>query len=449
MTNLTQSLRTLPPRQVLLLALQEKAKRRKMTSDLADADSSPRISDTNSLVLDKNHPLSDLLYKKARNKVYWGGRGAAKTMGIAEALIRRASVEPLQVLCTREYQTTIRDSSHKTLKEMIRRLKLERWFTVTQEGIRSTAGASFIFKGLYNNEAGIKGTDSIDICWVAEAQNVSDTSLRSLAPTMRNPGSELWFDYNLIDVEQPVHQRFVIKGRPNSIVHKINYDSNPFFPDELREEMEADKAENYSLYEHIWLGEALKIDNSIVYSGKYQELEFADDLWRQAERLHFGLDFGFSQDPLAGVRMFILGTDLYIEHEAYAVGIELDDMPGYLRKCLPDVQGWTIKADGSRPETISHLNRHGIACAAAEKWQGCVEDGVQHIRGFSHIYVHPRCVNTLREFRQYRHKVDRITGEVLPIIIDKNNHAMDGVRYGLDGYIQRSGALGMWARLST
>jgi phage terminase large subunit len=447
MTNLTQSLRTLPPRQVLLLALQEKAKRRKMHLDSLAANSLPTISDHNSLVLDPKHPLYDLLHTKARNKVYWGGRGAAKTTGIAEALIRKASVEPIRVLCTREFQTTIKDSSHKTLKDMITRLKLDRWFSVTQEGIKSTAGAEFIFKGLYNNEAGIKGTEGIDICWVAEAQNVTATSWKNLAPTIRKPGSEIWVDYNLIDIDQPVHQRYVINGRPNSIVHKINYDSNPYFPAELREEMEADKAESQSMYEHIWLGEPLKIDNSIVYNGKYQELDFPDDLWKKADRLMFGLDFGFSQDPLAGLRMFELENCLYIEYEAYGTGIEIDEMPDYLKRCLPELEGWTVKADGSRPETISHLNRHGVACAGAEKWQGCVEDGVSHIKGYKKIYVHPRCVKTLAEFRNYRFKVDRITKEVLPIIVDKHNHSMDAMRYGHDGRIQRSGALGMWARL--
>lgn len=447
MTNLINSLRTLPAQQVLLLALQERARRKTILRQQRVESSLPRISNTTSLVLDRNHPLSDLLFKKARYKVYWGGRGSGKTVGIAEALIRRASVEPIRVLCAREYQTTIKDSSHKTLKDMIARLGVGQYFHVTQEGITSTAGAEFIFKGLYNNEQGIKSTEGIDICWVAESQTVSDMSWRTLSPTIRKPGSEIWTDYNLVDIEQPTHQRFVIRGRSNAIVHKLNYDSNPYFPDELREEMEDDKADNYSLYEHIWLGEPLKIDNSIVYSGKYQELEFADDLWEQAERLHFGLDFGFSQDPLALVRKFILGRDLYISHEAYGVGIELDEMPDFLKR-VPGVGSWTIKADGSRPETISHLNRHGVPCVAAEKWQGCVEDGVQHIRGYQNIYVHPRCPNTLREFRRYRHKVDKVTKEVLPIIIDKDNHAMDAIRYGHDGLIQRSGALGMWARLS-
>ena len=123
-------------------------------------------------------------------------------------------------------------------------------------------------------------------------------------------------------------------------------------------------------------------------------------------------------------------------------------MADYLRACLPHLESWTVKGDNSRPETISHLNRHGVSCAGAEKWEGCVQDGITHVRGFDHIYVHPRCTHTLSEFRRYRFKVDRDTKEVLPLIIDKHNHAMDAIRYGLDGYIQRRGAYAQWAKLA-
>lgn len=414
--------------------------------------------DVPSLVLNKDHVLSDLYYKKARYKVYWGGRGSAKSWGFAEALIRLAAAGALRILCVREFQNSIKDSSHKILKDTISRLGLDSWFTVTGDSIKSRTGSEFIFKGLHNNEEGIKSTEGIDICWVEEAQTVSAISWRTLSPTMRKPGSEIWVSYNLNDESDATHQRFVINKRSRSIVHKINYDSNPYFSEELREEMEDDKAADFHLYEHIWLGMPLRISNAVVLSGKYRVEEFDDELWREADRLHFGADFGFAQDPATLLRMFVLndanGKDrrLYISHEAYGVGVEIDDYEAFY-DAIPGSREWPIKADGARPEVISHIRRKGFTISAAEKWDGSVKDGIAHLRGFKEIVIHTRCVETANEARLYRYKVDKNIvdshgqPQVLPVLIDKNNHCIDGMRYGLDGYIQRSGAIGIWERL--
>ena len=425
---------------------------------------SPTFKEVPSLVLNKDHVLSDLYYKKAPYKVYWGGRGSAKSWGFAEALIRLSSALPLRILCTREHQNTIKDSSHKLLKDTITRLGMEAWFTVTADSIKSRVGAEFLFKGLYNNEEGIKSTEGVDICWVEEAQTVRELSWQTLLPTIRKDTSEIWISYNLIDENDATHQRFVVNPRSGSIVHKLNYDGNPYFSGKLRQDMEDDRKNDFHLYEHIWLGMPRKISNSMILSGKYVVEEFPADLWKNADRLLFGNDFGFAQDPLALVRGFILedhakgvvvpkGTrTLYIEFEAGGVGVELDEM-AELYDSVPEARNWPIKADGSRPETISHMRRRGFNISAADKWDGCVKDGIAHLRGFTRIVIHPRCTRTAEEARLYSYKVDKHQLDdrgqpmVLPIIVDKHNHYIDAIRYALDGYIQRSGAMGVWGKL--
>ncbi len=479
------SLRSLPPKQALILALAEKARREKIRRNREAAlnsnpDVRPEFKEGPSLVLNRSHPLSGLYYKKKRYKIVWGGRGSAKSWGIAEALIRLTAALPLRVLCTREYQNSIKDSSHKLLKDTIERLGMESWFTVTDSSIKSRTGAEFIFKGLHGNEEGIKSTEGIDICWVEEAQTVTNASWKSLIPTVRGDDAEIWVSFNLITEDDSTFQRMVVRpmklaAEANDevfdlndalymgsfenrryLIHKINYDSNPYFPQVLREEMEEDKATDYHMYEHIWLGLPLRISNAIILSGKYRVEEFDDDLWKQADRLHFGADFGFAQDPSTLIRFFILERggkrSLYIEYEAYATGVELDEMADFY-DTVPGSRDWPIKADSARPETISHIRRKGFSISAAEKWDGSVKDGISHLRGFAEIVIHPRCVNTAREARLWRYKVDKKQTDehgnpmVLPIVVDKDNHAWDGVRYGLDGYIQRSGSLGVWSRL--
>jgi len=421
------------------------------------ANDLPQFVDGPSLVLDRDHPLSDLYYKKAPYKIYWGGRGSAKSWGVAEALVRLTAALPLRVLCTREYQVSIKDSSHKLLKDTIDRLGMQAWFTVTGDSIRSRSGAEFIFKGLHNNEQGIRSMEGIDITWVEEGQTVSVGSWRSLTPTVRRkPGAEIWVTFNLIDENDATYQRFVANPRPGSIIHKVNYDSNPYFPDGLREEMETDRENDYHLYEHIWLGMPLRVSNAVIMSGKYVVRDFDEELWREADRLLYGADFGFAQDPNTLIRMFIIerpnSKKLYIEYEAYGNKVELNEMEQFYAQ-VPGSKDWPIKADSARPETISHLRGYGFNISAAEKWDGSVKDGIAHLRGFDQIVIHPRCVKTAEEARLYRYKVDKNVvdqygqPQVLPIVVDKHNHCWDAIRYGLDGYIQRSGAMGVWAKI--
>jgi phage terminase large subunit len=401
-----------------------------------------------SLVMDPTHRLYCLLHQRARYKVLWGGRASAKSWGVAEALIRRAAKEPIRVLCAREFQNSIRDSSHKLLKDTIDRLGLKAYFDVTREAIVSASGAEFLFKGLFNNEQTIKSTEGVDICWVEEAQTVSKTSWDTLDPTIRKPGSELWVTYNLLTMDDATHNRFVLHERSDSLVYKLNFDSNPFFWESpLVKVMEDDKRDNFHLYEHIWLGMPLTIDDSIVFSGKYVSETFPEDLWQKAERLHFGADFGYAADPSTLIREFVWDDTLFIEHEAWGQKVELDEF-GEFYGSVPESHNWPIYADCARPETISHIRRNwGFNVIPCDKWQGCVEDGIAHIRKFKKIVVHPRCPKTLEEMRLYSYKVDRITKEVLPILIDRNNHCCDGIRYGLNGHIQKSGELGVWERL--
>lgn len=502
MTISMQSLRGLPPRQALALALAEKVRRTKarqakdalQESRLAAASTSeeleeqpdggyapPAPKDVPSVVLDRSHPISDLYYKKARWKIYWGGRGSVKSWGSAEALIRLASALPLRIVCSREFMNSIKQSSHKLLKDTIYRLGLDSWFTVTEKTITSRSGAEFMFLGLHNNEQTVRSTEGVDIWLIEEAQSVSNTSLQALEPTVRKAGSEIWALYNLMEETDPIHVLMLqliadgARERGEAIIHNINYDSNPFFEQtELASQMRRMKKMDQDLYEHVWMGKPRKRSNAIVLSGKYVVEDFPDDLWRKAERLHYGADFGFADDPSTLIRFFMLPVDqmdgkpvydLYIEYEAYGHHVEIVDMehfyaggesrvtPNLEFEGVPEARNWPIKADCARPETISAVRGQGFNVSGAEKWPGSVEDGIAHLRSFRRIVIHTRCAKTAEEAYLWRYKVDPkqtdANGQalVLPVLVDRNNHCWDAIRYGLDGHIQRGGAMGVWTRL--
>ena len=245
---------------------------------------------------------------------------------------------------------------------------------------------------------------------------------QKLTPIVREDNSEIWVTWNPETKGSPTDLRFRQNPPENSAIVELNYNDNPFFPDVLEQERLNDLARlDYATYDCILKGTYLENSEKQVLHGKYVIQEFDDDLYKKADRLLFGGDFGYANDPNTLIRSFILNDCLYIEYEAYGVHVELDEIPSFYDS-VPESRKWAIKGDCSRPETISHIKREGFNISAAKKWQGSVEDGIAFLRGFKKIIIHPRCKHTAEEARLYSYKTDRTTGEVLPIIEDKNNH---------------------------
>jgi phage terminase large subunit len=449
MQNLTRSLLALPPKQRLALALVERARRVKQRQQLQPQQppQPPPFASHSSLLTLEGHPFQDLL-KPAPYKSYRGGRDAAKSWAFAEAIIRRMTYSPIRVLCTREFQNSVSDSVHRLLTDTIIRLGLTSWFDVTRDSIRSRVGAYTIYKGLRHNINEIKSLEGVDIAWVEEAQNTSQESLDILDPTIRKEGSELWFSWNVVAEDDPIYKYCVLTPPPGMISHIVNYDQNPYLSKRSAARIAHLKEVDFDSYEHVYMGRAKKLNDSIILAGRYKVEGFSDELWKQAERLLYGADFGFARDPNTLNRAFILGNTLYCDYEAHGVGVELTEMDQFWGS-IPEVRnGWPIKCDNARPETISYMKGFGYNASAAEKWKGSVEDGIAHLKGFDKIVIHERCKETAQEARLYSYKKDRMTGEVLPVIVDKWNHHIDGLRYSLDGYIQARGGLGLWEKLA-
>ena len=370
--------------------------------------------------------------KQARFRVWYGGRGSAKSWSIARALLVLASSKPLRILCTRQYQISIADSSKRLLDDQIGLLGLSSFFDSTKTEIRGKNGSIFIFRGLQNiNE--IKSLEGVNICWVEEAEKISDESLDMLIPTIRAPDSQLWFSFNPYLKNDPMMSRFIYTTPPGAIVEKVNWHDNPWFPEVLKIEMEHDRATNYDRWLWVWEGQPRGLSDAQVFKGKFAVESFETP--GDAEFYH-GLDFGFAQDPNAAIRCFVQGSKLYIDMETGGLGIDIDDMPQMLG-AIPTFVKWKSYADCARPETISYLNRHGFPMVKpVPKWQGSVEDGIEYLKSFEKIVVHPRCKHVIEELELYQYKQDRITSEVLPIIVDKNNHWMDALRYAVNDLIK-------------
>jgi phage terminase large subunit len=371
-----------------------------------------------------------------RYKIAWGGRGSGKSYSFARMLVVRAAVRPIRALCGRELQSSISDSVHALLSDQIKALGLSSQFDVQAQRIYSRVGSEIMFRGLrgMNNDASaLKSLEGVDICWLEEAQCISQRSFQTLTPTIRKKGAEIWATFNPDQKTDPIYT-LAMNPPPGSVVRKVNYDENPWFSETSLEQERAWMARtDPDAYAHVWLGECRKHTDAQVLKGKYtiEAFETPTDV----ERFFYGADWGFSQDPTAIVRCFIRDNRLYIDHEQWGIGVELEDLPAMFDR-MPDIRRWPVKADAARPETISFMKRRGFNIAAARKWKGSVEDGIAYLRSFDKIVIHERCKHAAEEARLYSYKTDKKSSDILNDIIDKNNHVIDGLRYSLDGYIK-------------
>lgn len=374
-----------------------------------------------------------------RYRVFRGGRGSGKSYQVAKMLAIFGATQRLTILAAREFQNSVKRSFHAELKNAI---NSDPWLSsVYDVGIdylrHKTNGTEFLFAGLRNNIDSIKSTAHIDVCIVEESETVPHQSWVDLLPTVRADSSEIWIIYNQRRRDSWVAETFDNEQLPpRTIIAELNYCDNPWFPAVLEEQrLDNKKHLDPALYRHIWEGAYYEVSDAQVFAGRYEVAEFEPErLWDGA---YFGLDFGFSQDETAGVKCWVYDGVLYIEHELYQKRLELDDTVQAMIECLPDVERYTVRADNARPESISYLKRHGIhGIVSCKKGKGSVEDGVEFIKSFRRIVIHPRCVNTVSEFDLYSYKIDRLSGAVLPILVDKYNHAIDALRYALEPIMQ-------------
>lgn len=369
-----------------------------------------------------------------RYRVAYGGRGSAKSWQFARALLVHGLSQPLRILCAREYQASIRDSVHRVLADQVALLGLSDFYAVQESAILGANGTEFLFKGLRRDIAQIKSTEGIDVCWVEEAEAVSDSSWRTLIPTVRKPGSEIWVSFNPALADDPTYVRFVAQPPERSVVRKVSYTDNPWFPDVLREEADALRRNDPEAYAHVWGGEPWARTDAQVLAGKWVVEDFVPDAtWGDPL---FGADWGFASDPTILVKVWVRDRMLWVEYDAGQPQLDTD---GIVRTfdAVPDARRYVIRGDSARPETIAELNKRGFRVTAAAKWPGSVEDGIQHLRSYERIVLHPRCKRALEEARLWRYKTDPRTEDVLPKLVDAHNHVWDAVRYALGPMIKK------------
>lgn len=363
---------------------------------------------------------------------------SGKSHFFAELLVEAMVLNPnTSVVCIREIQKSLKFSAKRLIEQKIEYLGVSNLFSITLTEIRAKEGNGVIlFQGMQDHTAdSIKSLEGFDIAWVEEAQNLSARSLQLLRPTIRKEGSEIWFSWNPERPTDPVDAFFQNKSSDMILVH-VNSEQNPFLPETLRKERDADRLRmSPEDYDHVWNGAYNEKSDALVFKDKYEVDDFEpQEDWTRLQ----GLDWGFSQDPTVAVELYVNDDVLYIRREAGKVGLELDETVPFILQTIPDFDKFTIRADNARPESISHVKRKGFSKIKGEP-KLRIEEGINFMRNFDRIVIHLDCKGVIKEFGLYSYKIDKRSGDILPVIVDENNHYIDAIRYALYPLITKRG----------
>lgn len=370
------------------------------------------------------------LFQPYRYKALYGGRGTAKSYGISTVLALISHQSRKRIVCGRQFQNSIRDSSKSTIEGRIRALGIESEYGITHnEIVHKRTGSRFTFVGLERNKESIKSLDDVDIFWIEEARNVSLASLEVLIPTIRKPGAEIWASWNPVLPDDPIDDFFRGAHPPrNSYVRRVTVEDNPwFYQTSMVDEMERLKKANYRRYKHVWGGEYDELDDSRIFNNwSVGRMPISDK-----DRPYFGMDFGFSGDPSALMKLYVFEKEktVYISQEMYGRHT-LRDLPEMMGT-VDEVRKYPIVCDNSRPEDIQFLRTKGFNCVASKKGSGSIKTGITWLLGYK-IVIAPECVNMQNEARLYSWQTEKLTGKVLPVTCDNDNHGWDAVRYATE-----------------
>lgn len=385
------------------------------------------------------------LFSPHRYKVARGGRGSGKSWSFARALIVRAVQKPTRILCTREIQKSIQQSVHQLLSDQIAAMGLSDEFEILNTEIRCKNGSTFYFSGLSDVTAtALKSFEGVDIVWCEEAQAISDKSWRTLIPTIRKEGSEIWVTYNPELETDPTHERFVTSPPPDCVSVSMNWSDNPWFPAVLEQErVHAQATMRAEDYNHVWEGQCKPAVEGAIYfeamsatvnAGRIREVPHDASL-----KTHIIFDLGMAdsmtlilvQKMASELRVihYIEGTQrILADYSSELRSLRLDDQPmNWGNIYLPHDGFHTRHQTGKDDATVLR----GLGWDVQPVPNTGVNTGIDRAREvFPRVYFHKTRTERLIEcLKRYRWNISQKTGQGVTPLHDQYSHGADCFRY--------------------
>jgi phage terminase large subunit len=362
----------------------------------------------------------DGMFAPAPYKVFYGGRGGAKSHSIARALLAIGCSKKIRVLCCREFQASMSDSVHKLLKDIIYDYGLSKFYTVYNNSIIGLNGSEFLFVGLGRNVASIKSIERITHCWVEEAQTITQASLDVLLPTIRAENAEIWFSLNPIMETDPVYSTFIKEPPPNTLLFPINWKDNPWFPNVLLNQMEEAYRRDPTSAENIWGGIPKSSVDGAIYAGEMQmllrEQRICKVPYDPVLPVNTYWDLGFNDTTAVWFGQHTPNEHRFIDYYE-ASGMALPNYVKMLREkpyiygehFLPhDVEVSELSTGRSRLATLKSLGMNNITVVPRIE---NLLDGIEATRQMFHKcwFDGERCAEGLKALKAYQRKFNEET----------------------------------------
>lgn len=385
-------------------------------------------------------PAFEPLLEAHRYKVFYGGRGSAKSWTFATVLVAKAASQPLRVLCARESMNSIRESVHELLATRIRALSLESpdQYTIGDSYIRHANGSEFLHAGLRQNVSKVRSLEAVDICWCEEAANILKHSWEVLIPTIRKDNSEIWVSFNPELETDATYTRFVLNPPTDAIVQHVTWRDNPWFPTTLRQEMEDLQRKDPDAYAHVYGGECRYVLDGAIYA---KELREAQDEGRitqlnydPTKPVDVYVDLGYADSTALWLCQHIASEIRfidYIEDTQRPFSDYLHDLHSrpYLYRTLWLPHDAKAKSLGTGRSIEEIARNAGWRVRIVPRLT--VADGINATRTLFPVmwFDKSKCSDGLQNLRRYRYDVDAEGRFSRNPLHDDASHGADALRY--------------------
>lgn len=384
-------------------------------------------------------------------QIIYGGASSGKSFAVAQRVVLD-TLRGKNTLIVRKTSNSLKTSCFNEIVSKISDFNLMPYFNISKTDFTITCTANnkqIIFKGLDDPEK-IKSTKPIngvltDI-WIEEATQASYDDYMLLKTRLRGRTKfkkKITMTFNPILKTHWIYKKFfegywqddkqyIAKPTGGRSILKTTYKDNNFL---TKDDIQRLEAETDPYYRNVYL----EGNWGVLVGAVFNNFVVEDFDPESFDTYRFGIDWGFAEDPFACVKVAIdlPRRKLYVCEEIYERHLTNDQA---IPRVKAMVGNYVVWCDSAEPKSVTEFRYKGINAREVKKGAGSVEQGVNFIKRFQ-VIIHPSCINTLAEFNAYRYKEDRKTGEVLPEIVDKDNHIIDAIRYSLSSDFEMKGTI--------
>ena len=386
-----------------------------------------------------------------------GSAGSGKSVDTAQNYILRLMQDKgRNLVCIRKSDITNRDSTFAELTGAIYRMfgdQAERYWQINMSPLQLTCkanGNKIIFRGM-NDDKQREKLKSITFqrgkltdVWCEEATELTQADVEIIDDRLRGelpPGQfyQIRMTFNPVNKNHWIKKVFFDIPDPNVLTHHSTYLMNRFIDDAYKARMERRKAVDPEGYQIYGLGEWGEIGGLILHNWEVKDISQNPGDY---DDFAIGQDFGFNHAN-AILLLGIKDDDIYITNEIYVFEKETAEIiPLALEAGIP--KNKTMWCDSAEPDRILMWKKAGFRARGVDKGgsSGSVKAQIDWLKGVvdkdkavkRKIYVHPHCVNTIKELQQWKWKKDDKSGEYLDEPVPFQDDAMAALRYGVEGW---------------